>query len=135
MCIRYVQLIFRSSISYRIISSDEKKVCFSKKSHFLLFSMNVSRGSRIVTFYLWRKTDPVIFQGLGLKKVKKILKNTKLPIEWTDLPAFTSAQTHDSGFFIEKTLERAFFLGAYQIVQLKIIIYLNACMVILHEVN
>ena len=63
------------------------------------------------------------------------MKSTHLPIEWMDLPAFTSALAHDSGFFIEKTSEWAFFSCPFQIVQHKIIIYLNACTVIHNEVN
>jgi len=64
-----------------------------------------------------------------------IKKNTPLAIEWPDLPAFTSARTHVSGFFIEKTSKWAFFPATFQILQHKIIIYLTVCTVILHEVN
>ena len=69
------------------------------------------------------------------KTPKSFKKNTPLPIEWPDLPAFTSAFAHVSGFFIEKTSEWAFFLCVFQIVQHKIIIYLTVCKVIHHEVN
>lgn len=44
------------------------------------------------------------------KTPKSFKKNTPLPIEWPDLPAFTSALADVSGFFIKKTSEWAFFL-------------------------
>jgi hypothetical protein len=51
------------------------------------------------------KPETIFFAEWGRQKNKNFTKNTLLPIESLYLPAFTSAPTHDSGFYIQKTSE------------------------------
>ena len=101
-----------------------------------VFPWDVSHGSCVLPSSTEKKTrNRFLFEKVVPVKTKNSTKNILLPIEWPYLPAFTPARTHDSGFLFKKPLKWACFPWAFQIVQHKIIIYLNVCTVIHSEVN